>query len=466
MPFISERAYSGKSVCEKDGTACIARDAVQKGGSFVTSLVAKLKARSAHLVVSGVGYVGLPLAVEFARAGFRVTGLDTDAEKMRALERGEAYVPDVANETLRAALTAKRLRGTTDPRVLAKADAVLVCVPTPLKEAREPDIRHIVEATDAIARHQHPDMLVALESTTYPGTTAEVLVPRLAARFALGEEVFVAYSPERVDPGNRAYGPRNTPKVIAGATPRCLEAASALYGAIVETLVPVSSTTTAEMVKVLENTFRAVNVGLVNEIALMSRKLGVDAFEVVRAAATKPFGFMPFFPGPGVGGHCIPLDPLYLSWKLERLDYRARFIELADAVNRAMPEYVVGRVMEALNDAGKPLRGSRVLVYGVAYKRDVADTRESPALAILDGLAARGARVSYSDPFVPELAAAAGALQSVDASAPFSAYEAVVIVTDHAALDRQRLLREARLIIDTRNALAGCEGRRDHVHGL
>jgi UDP-N-acetyl-D-glucosamine dehydrogenase len=428
--------------------------------------LAKIQARAAHVVVSGVGYVGLPLALELVRAGFHVTGLDTDAEKVRALEQGAAYVPDVTTDALGAALATKRLRATTDARVLAEADAVLVCVPTPLKQTREPDIRHIVEATEAIARHQHAGMLVVLESTTYPGTTAEVLVPRLGARFALGADVFVAYSPERVDPGNHSFGPRNTPKVIAGATPACLEVARALYGTIVDTLVPVSSPTAAEMVKVLENTFRAVNVGLVNEIAMMSRRLGIDVFEVVRAAATKPFGFMPFYPGPGVGGHCIPLDPLYLSWKLERLDYRARFVELADEVNRAMPEYVVGRVMDALNDAGKALRGSRTLVYGVAYKRDVADTRESPAFGILDGLALRGARVAYMDPFVPELTTARGTLRSVDPASSFAEYDVVVIVTDHAALDRPRLLREARLVIDTRDALAGHAGAREHVHGL
>jgi UDP-N-acetyl-D-glucosamine dehydrogenase len=426
----------------------------------------KISERTAHIVVSGVGYVGLPLALEFARAGFAVTGLDTDADKMRALNRGQSYVGDVAAAALGAVVDARRLRGTTHTGVLAEADAVVICVPTPLSATREPDIRHIVAATEEVARHQHPGMLVVLESTTYPGTTAEVLVPRLGAHHTVGEDVFVAYSPQRTDPGNAEYGPRNTPKVIAGATPACRELGLALYGAIIEKLVPVSSTSTAEMVKLLENTFRAVNVGLVNELALMSRRLGIDPFEVIRAAATKPFGFMPFYPGPGLGGHCIPLDPLYLSWKLERLDYHARFIELADAVNSAMPEHVVGRVIDALNDCGKPVRGSHVLIYGVAYKRDVADARESPAFAIIRGLDQRGARVSYMDPLVPELRGPDIALTSVDPAAAFDAYDVVVVVTDHSALERARLLREARLIVDTRDALHESPGRRDHVHGL
>jgi UDP-N-acetyl-D-glucosamine dehydrogenase len=432
----------------------------------VSALLTKLRERSAHVVVSGVGYVGLALAVELARAGFRVTGLDTDENKVRALNRGESYVGGVDASDLCSLVEAKRLRGTSRAEVLAEADAVVICVPTPLNETREPDIRHIVEATEQVVRHQHAGMLVVLESTTYPGTTAEVLVPKLTARFALGAEVFVAYSPQRVDPGNAEYGARNTPKVIAGATPACLDMALALYASVVETLVRVSTTNTAEMVKLLENTFRAVNIGLVNEFALMSRRLGIDPFEVVAAAATKPFGFMPFQPGPGLGGHCIPLDPLYLAWKLERHDYRARFIELADAVNSAMPEYVVGRVTDALNDRGKPVRGTRALVYGVAYKRDVADTRESPAFGVIHGLARRGAHVSYMDPLVPELQTELGTLRSVEPASSFANYDVVVIVTDHRALERGRLFREAPLIIDTRNALAGCEGERGHVHGL
>ena len=442
------------------------RVAVQERSFHVPGLKEKIAQRSAHVVVSGVGYVGLPLAMEFARTGFSVTGLDTDAEKIHALNRGESYVRDVPSSELAAVVGAGRLRGTTHAGVLGEADAVVICVPTPLSQTREPDIHHIVAATEEVARYQHPGMLVVLESTTYPGTTAEVLVPKLGARHTVGEDVFVAYSPQRADPGNAEYGPRNTPKVRAGATPACLDMALARYGTIIEKLVPVTSTGTAEMVKLLENTFRAVNVGLVNEIAIMSRRLGIDPFEVIRAAATKPFGFMPFYPGPGLGGHCIPLDPLYLSWKLERLDYRARFIELADSVNGAMPEYVVGRVIDALNDRGKPVRGSNVLIYGVAYKRDVADVRESPAFGIIFGLTQRGAHVAYMDPLVPELRGADVALTSVDPASAFSAYDVVVIVTDHSALDRTRLLAQASLIVDTRDALGGTPGSRAHVHGL
>jgi UDP-N-acetyl-D-glucosamine dehydrogenase len=432
----------------------------------VSPLFAKIERRTARIVVSGVGYVGLPLAVAFARSGFDVTGLDPDADRIRSLNRGESYVRDVPETSFADLVEAGRLRGTDRPGVLAEADVVVICVPTPLGRTREPDIRHIVAATDEIVRHQHPHLLVALESTTYPGTTTEVLVPRLSAKHALGEEVFVAYSPQRVDPGNPEYHSRNTPRVLAGVTPACLKLASALYGTIIDRLVPVTSTTTAEMVKLLENTFRAVNIGLVNELALMSRRLGVDPFEVIRAAATKPFGFMPFYPGPGLGGHCIPLDPLYLSWKLGRLDYRARFIELADSVNRAMPKYVVGRVIDALNERGKPVRGSHVLVYGVAYKRDVADSRESPALAILSALGRRGARLSYMDPLIPKLDANGLELESVPPDSSFASYDVVVVVADHTELDRPRLLREARTIVDTRNALADLPGPRAHVHGL
>jgi UDP-N-acetyl-D-glucosamine dehydrogenase len=432
----------------------------------VSPLIGKIERREAQIVVSGIGYVGLPLALELARAGFAVTGLDPDNDRIRSLNAGRSYVGDVPEAELASLVRGGRLRGTTEPRVLAEADVVIICVPTPLGRTREPDIRHIVAAADEVARHQHPHMLVALESTTYPGTTSEVLVPRLGEKYTLGEELFVAYSPQRVDPGNPTYHSRNTPRVLAGVTPACLEVATALYGSIIERLVPVSSTATAEMVKMLENTFRAVNIGLVNEIAIMSRRLGVDPFEVIGAASTKPFGFMPFYPGPGLGGHCLPLDPLYLSWKLERLDYRARFIELADSVNSAMPEYVVGRVIDALNDRGNPVRGSHVLVYGVAYKRDVADTRESPALAVLASLSRRGARVSYMDPLIPRLDADGLALESVPPTTSFAPYDVVVVVTDHSELDRARLLREARLVVDTRNALGDLPGSRAHVHGL
>jgi UDP-N-acetyl-D-glucosamine dehydrogenase len=432
----------------------------------VFDLKSKLDERSAHVVVSGIGYVGLPLAVALARAGFSVTGLDPDASKVNALNRGDTYLRDVPAADVASMVACERLRATTASAVLAGADVVVICVPTPLKTAREPDVTHIVAATEQVAAHQHPGILVVLESTTYPGTTSDVLVPRLASRFRLGEDVFIAYSPQRVDPGNERYGLRNTPKIVAGATDGCRDLAVRLYSTCVDTVVPVSSTATAELVKLFENTFRAVNVGLANELALMSRHLGVDAFEVVRAAATKPFGFMPFYPGPGVGGHCIPLDPEYLSWRLAQLDYRARFVELAQAVNREMPAYTVRRVIDALNARGKSAHHFSVLVYGVAYKRDVADTRESPAYGVMAGLLAEGARVSYMDPFVPELELEGSSLRSVEAASGFADYDVVLVLADHGALDRRRLLAEANLIVDTRDALHGVPGDHSNVYRL
>lgn len=433
----------------------------------VSTLLQKIHAKSARVAVMGIGYVGLPLAVEFAKAGFRTTGIDHDLAKVRLLNAGESYIADVPTGELAPLASAGMLDASDDPAVLAEADAVVVCVPTPLKKTKDPDVRFIIAATEEIARYQHPDMLVVLESTTYPGTTAEVLLPKLTGEhFRLGESIFVAFSPERVDPGNSQYHTRNTPKVLGGASPTSLEVAMALYRNIIDTLVPVSSTDTAEMVKLLENTFRAVNIGLVNEVAIMSRRLGIDPFEVIRAAATKPFGFMPFYPGPGLGGHCIPIDPLYLSWKLRSLQYQARFIELADTINSSMPAHVLGRITEALNDHEKSVNGSSILVYGVAYKADVIDTRESPALEIIYLLQQRGAQVSYMDPFVPELREDGLEMRSADPAAGFGHYDLVVIVSAHTALDRSRLLSEARLIVDTRDALHGVSGERDRIYGL
>lgn len=425
----------------------------------MSRLLERIENKTAELVVVGIGYAGLPLATAFASAGFRVTGLDRDAERVRLLNAGESYIPDVSAREIAPEVSAQRLRATTNVGVLAEADAVVVCVPTPLNKTKEPDLSFIVDAMDEIARYQHPDMLIVLESTSYPGTTTELVVPRLTDRgLQLGQDVFVAFSPERVDPGNREFRTRNTPKVIGGATPACLAMATALYRNIIDTLVPVSTTECAEMVKLLENTFRAVNIGLVNEMAIMSRRLGLDPFEVMRAAATKPFGFMPFWPGPGLGGHCIPVDSLFLSWKLRSMRYSARFIELADAINSSMPGYVVERVAEALNDHGKPVRGSRILVYGVAYKANVSDVREGPAITILKELETRGAQIAYMDPHVPELSLGDSRLRAVHSG--FDEYDAVVIVTDHAQLDRERLLAEARLVIDTRDALRGTSDAR------
>jgi UDP-N-acetyl-D-glucosamine dehydrogenase len=433
----------------------------------MSKLREKIEAKRAHVVVVGIGYVGLPLVAELAKAGFRVTGLDYDEEKVKLLNAGESYIADVPTGDLAPHVTARRLSATTNPSVLSEADAVIVCVPTPLNKTKDPDMRFIIAAADDIARHQHEDMLIVLESTTYPGTTTEVLVPKLTSdRFRLGESVFIAFSPERVDPGNQHYKTRNTPKVIGGATDACLTMSQALYSHIIDTLVPVSTTEAAEMVKLLENTFRAVNIGLVNEVAMMSRKLGIDPFEVIRAAATKPFGFMPFYPGPGLGGHCIPIDPLYLAWKLRSLKYQARFIELADTVNSAMPAYVVERATDALNDRQRSLRGSKVLIYGVAYKRDVADVRESPALTIIELLTERGAVVSYMDPYVRSLEDEGLPLEAVDPNASFARWDLVVVVTDHSELNRARLLAEAPLIVDTRDALRTAPGSKANVYGL
>ena len=433
----------------------------------MSHLLEKIANKQAHVVVIGIGYVGLPLVAEFARAGFRVTGLDHDQRKVDLLNAGESYIADVPTGDLAPHVSSGRLSATRDPKILRQADAVIVCVPTPLNKTKEPDMRHIVAAAGDIATHQHDDMVIVLESTTYPGTTTEVLAPILSGeRFELGKRVYLAFSPERVDPGNQVYKTKNTPKVIGGTTPACLEVAQALYAHIIDKLVPVSTTEAAEMVKLLENTFRAVNIGLVNEVAIMSRRLGIDPFEVIRAAATKPFGFMPFYPGPGLGGHCIPIDPLYLSWKLRSLQYQARFIELADTINSGMPAYVVDRAGEALNDHKKAVRGSKVLIYGAAYKRDVSDVRESPALTVIELLHKRGAEISYMDPYVRTLEDEGLHLSAIDPKTNFSDFDLVIIVTDHSDLEKERMMSEAPLVLDTRDALRGVPGNRSHVYGL
>ncbi|MEZ4309012.1 MAG: nucleotide sugar dehydrogenase [Polyangiaceae bacterium] len=429
----------------------------------IDSLLSRIENRTARVVVIGAGYVGLPLLVELARAGYHVTGYDKDPEKVRLLGRGESYIADIPTSALRPLVESGHLHASSDPDVLRAADAVIVCVPTPLNKTKEPDMRFIVSATSEIAAAQHKGMLVVLESTTYPGTTREVLIPKLTSEHQLGEDIFIAFSPERVDPGNAKWGIKNTPKVLGGATPDCLRAACALYGSIIDTIVPVSSTDAAEMVKLLENTFRAVNIGLVNEVAMMSRKLGIDVWEVIDAAASKPFGFMKFLPGPGLGGHCIPIDPLYLSWRMRTLKYEARFIELADAINSNMPREVVMLVQEALNQRRKAVNGTRILISGVAYKRDVSDFRESPAFDVISHLERLGAHVDYLDPHVPEVDEGDVKLRSVPLDVPFGEYDCVVIVTDHAAIDYARMVREAKLIVDTRDALRRVEGDRAKI---
>jgi UDP-N-acetyl-D-glucosamine dehydrogenase len=460
-------------------------------------LIDKFERREARVAVIGLGYVGLPLAVAFAEAGYRVTGIDLDGRKVEAIACGESYIEDVPAAKVAPLVAANRLAATTDYSALAMCDAVSICVPTPLNKTGDPDISYIVSAGEQIARYLHPGMVVVLESTTYPGTTTEVLLPMLsrgegrdtrgeagqldgAAQrgrqaetrrqrdketdspashpkddvegLRVGEDFFLAFSPERVDPGRTDWTTRTTPKVIGGVTPACLTVASACYSAAIETLAPVSSPEAAELVKLFENTFRSVNIGLANELLLMCDKLGLDAWEILAAAATKPFGFMKFTPGPGLGGHCIPIDPLYLSWKLRTVKYHARFIELASEINTEMPRYWVQKVQDALNEAGKAVKGSRILVLGVAYKKNVSDLRESPALDIIHLLEQKGAHVAYHDPHVPAFEHDGMAMRSVaDLSTAITAADCVVIATDHTAYDWADVRAAARLLVDTRH---------------
>jgi UDP-N-acetyl-D-glucosamine dehydrogenase len=417
----------------------------------------KIAARSLRVGVIGLGYVGLPLVATFVEAGFHVTGIDTDQQKVDAANRGESYIPDISSRTLQALLDTERMCFTTDFTALKNIDAMSICVPTPLRKTRDPDISYIISATQQVRAHLHPGQLVVLESTTYPGTTDEVLLPELESTgLKVGLDFFLAFSPERVDPGNPDFDTRNTPKIVGGITPACTELAQAFYGAAIKQVVPVSSTRVAEMVKLLENTFRAVNIGLVNEIAVICEKLSIGVWEVIDAAATKPFGFMRFLPGPGLGGHCIPVDPHYLSWKLKTLDYTARFIELAAEVNSSMPHYVVNKIGEALNEQRRSFNGATVLVLGVAYKRNVGDVRESPALDIISDLIARKAQVLYNDEYIPSLALSNGTLYSQPISNDLlQAADCVVIVTDHNYYDTSWIIREARCIVDTRNMTQG-----------
>lgn len=424
---------------------------------YKEQLVSRLTDRSAKISIIGLGYVGLPLAVAFAEVGFEVIGLDVSAEKVAQLNSGISYIPDIPTEQLAPLVQAGKLRATTSYNNLTSVDAVSICVPTPLRKTKDPDMSYVINAADAIANVCHPGMLVVLESTTYPGTTDEILLPRLTRNgLKAGEDIFVAFSPERIDPGNKKFTVRNTPKVIGGLTEACQEVTCLYYGSIIENVVPVSSPIAAEMVKLLENTFRAVNIALVNEMALMCSRLDVDVWEVIRAAASKPFGFMPFYPGPGIGGHCIPIDPLYLSWKLKTLNYTARFIELASEINTSMPIYVVNKITEALNDDSKAVRGSKVAVVGAAYKRDVDDVRESPALDIIQLLQEKGANVSYHDPYVPSLRLEHGrTAQSVELTQEWlNSADCVVIVTDHSLFNWADIIEHSKLILDTRNVTA------------
>jgi len=415
----------------------------------------KIRERSAKVGIIGLGYVGLPLAVEFAKAGYETVGIDVDARRVNDIRAGRSYIQDVPEAELKSVVAGGKLTATTDYSVLKQVDSVSVCVPTPLRKTKDPDIQYIVDATSRIKENLHPGLLIVLESTTYPGTTDEILLSEFTGTgLQVGKDFYLAFSPERVDPGNPHYGTHNTPKIIGGVTPECTRLARQLYERVVECVIPVSSTKAAEMVKLLENTFRMVNIGLVNEIAIMCDKLNLDVWEIIEAAATKPFGFMPFYPGPGLGGHCIPIDPLYLSWKLKLLNYNARFIELASEINTNMPEYVSTKVGRALNRLKKAVNGSKILVLGISYKKDISDTRESPALDIIRLLQEEGASVSYSDPYNPELRLDQGRLQSLSLTPEnLRSFDCVVVVADHHAFDYDLIAREAHLIVDCRNAL-------------
>ena len=460
---------------------------------YKKTLLSKILNHRATIAVIGLGYVGLPLAVAFAKAGFSVVGIDVDEKKVETVNRGESYIRDVSSAELATLVrpadvpsseadrrSSGSLVATTDYAVLDNADVAIICVPTPLSKTRDPDVRYILAAADAVSEHIHPGMLVVLESTTYPGTTEELLLPRLEAGYVrryggsdqhpassdlysghverpaafIGRELFLAYSPERIDPGNKKYTVENTPKVVGGVTPNCLEVASALYATIVSEVVPVSSPAAAEMTKLLENTFRAVNIALVNEVAIMCDKLGLDVWEVIDAAATKPYGFMKFTPGPGVGGHCIPLDPHYLSWKLKTLNYNARFIQLAGEINSEMPRYWVEKVVDALNERGKPVKGSRILVLGVTYKKDIDDVRESPALDIIELLRQKGADVRYHDPYVPEFSYnGVRFVSEPDLEEALQEVDCVVVATDHSVYDWGCVRRIAQCVVDTRHII-------------
>ncbi len=421
------------------------------------ALIEKIRSKTARVGVVGLGYVGLPLAVEYAAEGYQVVGIDLNQTKADRVNAGDSYIGDVPSGVMAPLVKAGLLTATTDFSVIADLDTINICVPTPLRKTKDPDMSYIVNACEEIAKYFHAGMLIILESTTYPGTTDELVRPILErGELKAGEDFFLCFSPERVDPGNAKYQTRNIPKVVGGFTPACTEVGRVFYSQALEHVVPVGSTQVAEMVKLLENTFRMINIGLVNEIAVMCDGMGINVWEVIDAAATKPFGFMPFYPGPGLGGHCIPIDPFYLSWKTKQAGIEARFIELAGYINGNMPHFIVEKVQSALNNVAKPVKGSRIHVLGVAYKRDIDDVRESPALDIIHLLLRRGATISYSDPYVPEITIDGGRLLA-GGEAELAEADCVLIVTDHKVFDYKSLPGKAKLIVDTRNALKGAQ---------
>jgi UDP-N-acetyl-D-glucosamine dehydrogenase len=424
-------------------------------GTPVDALISKARDRSAVFGIVGLGYVGLPLAMELVRAGYRVIGFDVNQRTVDGLNAGKSHIQDVPTQAVADAVKAKKFSATTDLSRMGEPDAISICVPTPLSKTKDPDVSYVLAATESVKKTLRKGQLIVLESTTYPGTTRELMLPALESTgMKVGVDFFLAFSPERVDPGNPKYNTRNTPKVVGGITEHCREATVALYQPAIDTLVPVSNPEAAELVKILENTFRSVNIGLANEMAIVCDKLGVDVWEVIEAASTKPFGFMKFTPGPGVGGHCIPLDPHYLAWKMRTLNYKTRFIELAGELNAEMPEYWVTKVADGLNDLGKAVRGSKILVVGVAYKKDIDDIRESPALDVIKLLEQRGAQVSYHDPHIASLHEDKLDLKSVPLTAEaLKQADCVIIVTDHTGVDYHLVAKSARLVVDTRHVL-------------
>jgi UDP-N-acetyl-D-glucosamine dehydrogenase len=422
-------------------------EALTRQSSVANKLKDRILQKKARVGVLGLGYVGLPLAVEFAHAGFEVVGIDVQQSKIDQFNRGHSYVKDVKDDVFKLLVDSGKLRATSDFSIISELDTIDICVPTPLRKTKDPDMSFVIAASDAIAQHMHPGLLVMLESTTYPGTTDELVLPKLQnSGLTVGEDFFLCFSPERVDPGNPKFQTANIPKVVGGITPTCTEIGALFYKQALETVVPVSSTRVAEMVKLLENTFRMINIGLVNELAVMCDRMKIDVWEVIDAAATKPFGFMPFYPGPGLGGHCIPIDPFYLSWKSKEAGIEARFIELAGYVNGRMPEFVVEKVQNALNDASKSVRGSHIHILGAAYKKNIDDVRESPAL---------GATVTFSDSFVQKIEINGGTLESQDVLRSAEKADCVVIVTDHSGVDYSSVVERCKRIVDTRNALRG-----------
>ena len=438
--------------------------------SIKEELTKKLKDKNVKVAILGLGYVGLPLAVVFGEAGFKVTGVDPDKRKVDALKEGRSYIPDVPTEAVAKLVRSGNLTATADFSVLQDMDAVSICVPTPLRQTGDPDMSFIISAMEELSKYMHKGMVVVLQSTTYPGTTRELLLPKLGTEHDLvvGEDWFLAFSPERVDPGREDFTTKNTPKVMGGITEACGEVATAWYEGAIDIVHKVSSAEAAEMAKLLENTFRMINIGMVNELAIMCERLGVDVWEVIDAAATKPFGFMKFTPGPGLGGHCIPIDPLYLSWKMKSLNYNARFIELASEVNTNMPRYVVSRLMESMNDLGKTIKGSNILVLGVAYKPDIDDVRESPSLDVIGLLQNKGASVKYHDPYIPHIHHETEGWQMdsvTDLMAEAKTSDAVVIVTNHKMYNYPEIIGAAKFVFDTRNA-TGKLGRFENVERL